>query len=384
MSGQCFDQVIGAKYALYHGDSVLVLPGLPDNSIGVSISSWPFSDQYAYSPSINDFGNCDDDENFFAQMTYLLPELLRVTIPGRFAIVHCKDRIVYGSRNNGVRHIEPFSDKVTAAMRAAGFLFYGRITVVTDPVRENNQTNNLPYSELKKDASRFGVGMPEYLLLFRRPHTATAEGGQWSDARVDSLTDESYGLPRWQLDANSFWRSSGVRLPETPEFAEVRAELKQLPRSPDGHRSLMPWETNGYDYAAHVEYLEELDRRIELGRAHGQPLPVDSEWVWWDIQRIAVLNGRVAKEAEDEKHICPLQLDLIERCITRWSNPDDIVLDPFAGIGSVPWQALRMGRRGLGIELKRSYFELARRFLDDLELQQAQPNFLHLLDEVAA
>jgi len=118
--------------------------------------------------------------------------------------------------------------------------------------------------------------------------------------------------------------------------------------------------------------------------ANGQPVPVDSEWVWWDIQRIAVLNGRVAKEAEDEKHICPLQLDLIERCITRWSNPDDIVLDPFAGIGSVPWQALRMGRRGLGIELKRSYFELARRFLDDLELQQAQPNFLHLLDEVAA
>jgi hypothetical protein len=122
------------------------------------------------------------------QMTYLLPELLRVTIPGRFAIVHCKDRIIYGSRNNGVRHIEPFSDKVTTAMRQHGWLFYGRITVATDPVRENAQTNNLPYSELKKDASRFGVGMPEYLLLFRRPHTATAEGGQWSDERVDSST----------------------------------------------------------------------------------------------------------------------------------------------------------------------------------------------------
>lgn len=348
MTGTCFDSMIGERYALYHGDSVLALPGLPDNSIGLSLSSWPFSDQYAYSPSLNDFGNCDGDDDFFAQMDYLLPELLRITIPGRFAIVHCKDRIIYGSRNNGVRHIEPFSDKVTMAMRKHGWLFYGRITVATDPVRENAQTNNLPYSELKKDASRFGVGMPEYLLLFRKPHTTTAEGGQWSDSRVDSLTDENYGLPRWQLDANSFWRS-------------------------DGKRSLMLWETDGYSYAAHVAYLEDLDRKILLGRAHGQPLPVDSPWVWWDIQRIAVLNGRVAKEAEDEKHICPLQLDLIERCITRWSNPGDVVLDYFVGVGSVVYQALKLGRRGLGVELKRSYYELACRFLAELELQQAQP-----------
>lgn len=358
MRGTCFDNAIGERYALYHGDSVLALPGLPDASIGLSVSSWPFSDQYAYSPSVNDFGNCDGDDDFFAQTDYLLPQLLRVTIPGRFAIVHCKDRIIYGSRNNGVRHIEPFSDKVTTAMRKHGWLFFGRITIVTDPVRENNQTNNLPYSELKKDASRFGVGMPEYLLLFRKQHTQTAEGGQWSDERIDSLSDETYGLPRWQLDANSFWRSSGKR-------------------------SLLPWEMNGYDYAAHVDYLNELDRRIELGRAHGQPLPTDAPWVWWDIQRFSVLNGRVAREAEDEKHICPLQLDLIERCITRWSNPDDIVLDYFAGIGSVLWQALKMGRRGVGIELKRSYYELARRFLDDLELQQAQPNFFDLVKQEA-
>lgn len=358
MTGTCFDSTIGASYALYHGDCVLALPGLPDASIGLSVSSWPFSDQYAYSPSVNDFGNCDGESDFFLQMDYLLPELLRITIPGRFAIVHCKDRIIYGSRNNGYRHVEPFSDKVTEAMRRHGWLFFGRLTIVTDPVRENNQTNNLPYSELKKDASRFGAGMPEYLLLFRRPHTATAEGGSWSDERVDSLADENYGLPRWQLDANSFWRSSG--------------------------RTLLPWEQDGYDYAAHVAYLEDLDRKILLGRAHGQDLPTDSLWVWWDISRIDVLNGRMAREAEDEKHICPLQLDLIERCITRWSNPGDIVLDPFAGIGSVPFQALKLGRRGVGIELKRSYYVWACKFLADLELQLAQPNFLHLVEEVPA
>lgn len=347
MTGQCFDSRIGDSFALYHGDSVLALPGLPDASVGLSVSSWPFSDQYAYSPSLADFGNCDGDDEFFAQCDFLLPELLRVTIPGRMAIVHCKDRIIYGSRNDGWRHIEPFSDKVTSAMRKHGWLFYGRITVATDPVRENNQTNNLPYSELQKDASRFGVGMPEYLLLFRRPHTKTAEGGQWSDARV-ALNPDRYSLPRWQLDANSLWRS-------------------------DGRRQLLPWEQDGYSYEQHVAYLEDLDRRNALGRAHGQTLPTDNPWVWWDISRIDVLNGRLAKENEDEKHICPLQLDLIERCITRWSNPGDVVLDYFAGIGSVPWQALKFGRRGVGIELKKSYFAVAARYLFDLELQLAQP-----------
>jgi hypothetical protein len=354
MTGTCFDSTVGERYALYHGDSVLALPGLPDSSIGLSVSSFPFEDQYAYSPSVADFGNCSDSADFFAQMDYLLPELLRVTIPGRFAIVHAKDRIIYGSRNNGYRKISRFSDRCADAMEKHGWLFYGRITVATDPVRENNQTNNLPYSELKKDASRYGVGMPEYLLLFRKPHTATAEGGQWSDERIDSLDDEGYGLPRWQLDANSLWRSSGERL-------------------------LLPYEQDGYSYAAHVAYLEELDRRVELGRAHGQPVPTDNPWVWWDIERIRVLNGRIAREAKDEKHIAPLQLDLIERCVTRWSNPGDIVLDYFMGIGSVGVIALKMGRKAIGVELKRSYFELARKFLAEVEFQQQQPTMFELL-----
>lgn len=355
MTGTCFDVQLGANFALYHGDSVRVLPGLPDASVGLSVSSWPFSDQYAYSPSVADFGNCDGDEDFFAQMEFLLPQLLRVTIPGRYAIVHCKDRIIYGSRNDGWRHIEPFSDKVTTAMRRAGFLFFGRITVATDPVRENAQTNNLPYSELKRDASRLGVGMPEYLLLFRRPHTKTAEGGQWSDERV-TLDAADYSLPRWQLDANSFWRS-------------------------DGNRLMLPWEAEGYNYGKHVAYLEELDEKMQLGRAHGQPLPTDNPWVMWDISRIDVLNGRLAKESEDEKHICPLQLDLIERCITRWSNPGDVVLDYFNGIGSVPYQALKLKRRGLGVELKRSYYQVASRYLSALEFDQQQPTIFDLLAE---
>lgn len=355
--GTCQDSTIGETFALYHGDSVLALPGLPDASVGLSVSSWPFSDQYAYSPSLADFGNCDGDVEFFEHMSFLLPELLRVTVPGRFAVVHCKDRILYGSRNDGWRKIVRFSDRCADAMERHGWDFFGRITVATDPVRENAQTNNLPYSGLLEDASRYGVGMPEYLLLFRRPHTKTAEGGQWSDERV-RIDPDAYTLPRWQLDANSLWRSDG--------------------------RRLLSWETNGYSYAAHVAHLEELDRRIQLGRAHGQPLPVDSPWVWWDISRIDVLNGRLAKENEDEKHICPLQLDLISRCITRWSNPGDIVLDYFMGIGSVGVTALRLGRKAVGVELKRSYYEVARRYLVDEEMRRAQPTLFDLLGEQAA
>lgn len=357
MTGECFESALGETYAMYWGDSVRALPALPTNSVGLSVSSWPFSDQYSYSPSLADFGNCDGDQEFFEHMQFLIPDLLRITIPGRFAVVHCKDRIIYGSRNNGFRKMGRFSDKCADAMEAHGWDFYGRGTIVTDPVRENAQTSNLPYTELKKDASRYGFGVPEYLLLFRKPHTKTAEGGMWSDEPIDSMNDDNYGLPRWQLDANSFWRS-------------------------DGKRDLMPWEVGGYNYKAHVAYLEELDRKVMLGRAHGQPVPVDHPLVWWDIQRIDVLNGRLARESEDEKHICPLQLDLIERCITRFSNPGDIVLDYFMGIGSVGVQALRMARKAVGIELKKSYFEVARRYLALEEINQAQPTFFDMLDEV--
>lgn len=349
MTGQCFDSTFGANFALYHGDNVLAMPGLPDNSVGLSVTSIPFSDQYAYSPSLHDFGNCDGDDGFFAQMDYLIPEILRVTIPGRMACVHVKDRIIYGSRNNGHRKVARFSDKTADAYEKHGWDFFARITVATDPVRENAQTNNLPYTELKKDASKFGCGMPEYVLLFRKPHTETAEGGQWSDEPVDSLNDDNYGLARWQLDANSFWRSSG--------------------------RTLQPYEADGYDYHAHVAYLEDLDRRMLLGRAHGQPVPTDNPFVWWNIERIRVLNGQLARENEDEKHIAPLQLDLIERCITRWSNPGDIVLDYFSGIGSVPYQAVKQGRRGVGLELKRSYYLQSAKFLQKLELSQQQRSF---------
>jgi hypothetical protein len=140
MSINVLDYTTGRNYLMIHGDSCEVLAGLPENSIGLSVSSWPFSDQYTYSDSINDLGNNDGDGQFFEQMRYLLPELYRVTRPGRMAIVHAKDRIVYGSKSGGNFHINPFSDDCIRAMTRYGWLCYGRITVATDPVRENKQT----------------------------------------------------------------------------------------------------------------------------------------------------------------------------------------------------------------------------------------------------
>lgn len=348
------NQASGDKWAMYHGDSVFVLNAMPANSVHLSVSSWPFSDQYMYSPSANDMGNCDGDHEFFEQMDFLLPELFRVTVPGRWAIVHCKDRIVYGTKNDGYFYIEPFSDKCSAAMTKHGWLLYGRVTVATDPVRENAQTNRLGHGELRKDATRIGFGMPEYLLVFRKPHTKTAKGGTWSDEKVDSLTEASgYSLPRWQIDANSLWRSSG-------------------------NRHLLPYERDGYDYHAHVKHLEQMDERRELGRANGERIPTDHPFVWGDIQRTSVLNSRMAKEQSDERHICPLQLDLIERCIVRASNPGDVVLDYFMGIGSVGVVALEQGRRTIGAELKESYYDTAVRYLQETEFQQRQPTLFDL------
>ncbi len=342
----------GASWEMRRGDAVQLLREVPDASVGLSLSSWPFSDQYMYSASIADLGNCDSDQEFFTGMEFLLPELLRATIPGRMALVHAKDRIVYGTKNGGYGYIEPFSDRCITSMVKCGWLFFGRITIATDPVRENNQTNRLGFGNLQKDASRIGVGMPEYLLLFRRPHTQTAAGGTWSDAPVLLGEDPAYSLPRWQIDANSLWRSSG--------------------------RVLAPWEADGYDYRAHVSAMEDADARGELGRANGRPLPADHPAVWWDIQRTRCLNNVMAREQRDERHICPLQLDICERAIARWSNPGDLVLDYFAGIGSVGVVALRQGRRALGMELKRSYYETACRYLRQAEAAAGQQTLFGL------
>ncbi len=355
---RCISQLHGESWTLYHGDSVKVAQGIPDNSIGLLLSSWPFSNQYGYSDQLSDMGTTKDETHFFQQMDYLIPELLRITIPGRLSVVHCKDRIIYGSKSkHGVFHLERFSDHVADAMERHGWLFFGRVTISTDVVAENKSTHRLTQKEMRKDASKMGVGLPEYLMVFRKLPTE----GTHSDEPVLVGEDDYYSISQWQLDANSLWRSSG-------------------------NRYLYPWETDGiYNYKSHIAHLEKhIHPRRGSGAAMLEPIPVnDNTWIWAsnvDYRRMNVLNGKMSGTGVErsQTHICPLQLDVIERAIVRWSNPGDVVYDYFSGIGSVPVKALEFGRYALGSELKREYFEIGAQYCAAKETELKVPTLFDM------
>lgn len=351
---KCINQEHGQKWSLYHGDSIQIIKGIPDNSVGLCLSSWPFSNQYGYSDQLADMGTTVSEAHFFEQMDYLIPELLRITIPGRVSVVHCKDRIIYGSKSkHNVVHIERFSDHCADAMERHGWLFAGRVTVTTDVVAENSSTHRLTWKEMVKDGSRFGVGMNEYLMIFRKKPSE----GTKSDEPV--LIDDGYNLANHQLDSNGTWRSNGNRL-------------------------LYPWEVDGYDYHKHVSHLVKNILPLRgSGVAQLEPIPTNSEWEMAnnvDYRRMNVLhNGRGLSEANGtSSHICPLQLDVIERMIIKYSNKGDVVYDPFSGIGSVAYQAISLGRYGLGSELNGPYFDTSVHYLKAKEAEMSVPTLFDL------
>lgn len=331
--------------AMYHGDTVEVIRGIPDNSVGMILTSIPFSDQYTYSSSDHDLGNNLGDQGFFDHLDWAIPEWLRVTIPGRICAIHVKDRLRYKNRS-GSGGLNPFSDMVTSAMLKHGWNFHARITIATDPVRELQQTKRqgLRYMDIKQDASMCGPGIPEYLMLYRK-WEGLPDDRSFSTERV-THDEHEYTLRRWQLEANAIWQSDGTILEGARYDHEARIAALE----------------NGHDINADGETVPYMG-----GRYAGPKITKSPPWIWLDVDRMDTLNYQLAKDAKDEKHICPLQLDLIERAIRLWTNPGDVVLDPFAGIGSVPYKAVEMGRCGVGIELKDSYFKWACRYIEDAE-----------------
>src|SRR5687767_6925355 len=191
----------------------------PDNSVDLILTSIPFSSQYEYTPSYNDFGHSESNAEFFKQMDFLTPELLRVLQPGRIAAIHVKDRIVPGGMTGlGFQTVYPFHCKCIEHYTSHGFAYIGMKTIVTDVVRENNQTYRLGWTEQCKDGSKMGVGMPEYLLLFRKPPSDTSNSYAddpvvkqkklW-DKKIDEwINPNGYSRARWQIDAHGFMRSS--------------------------------------------------------------------------------------------------------------------------------------------------------------------------------
>lgn len=360
----------GAAWKVWRNDTVIQTAALPESSVGLIVTSVPFSTQYEYTPSYNDFGHSDDNTHFFRQMDYLSPELMRVLKPGRKLYVHVKDRTRPGGLEGvSFQTVDPFHAECIAHYRRHGFYYMGMITVETDVVRENNQTYRLGWSEKCKDGSRMSVGMPEYVLIFRKAPSDNSDGYA-DDPVLHSKADYTRG--RWQTDAHAKWRSSGDRLLGPDDFRGLDA--KGIYRKWREHST-----TTVYDYEGHVAITEALEAANSL--PPGFALLPPHAWhpeVWSDVARMRTLNGEQAAKGR-EMHLCPLQFDIVDRIIEFDSNPGDVVYDPFGGLMTVPLRAMMKGRVGWASELNPGYFADGVRILREHEAQRSAPTLFDLL-----
>jgi len=356
-----------------HNDCVDETRKMETESVDLVVTSIPFSNHYEYTPSYNDFGHNEDTGRFFEQMDYLTPELLRVLRPGRVAAVHVKDRVLFGNVTGyGMPSMEPFHALCIQHYMKHGFIYFGMITVVTDVVRENNQTYRLGWTEQCKDGTKMGVGCPEYILLFRKLPTDTSKA--YADEPVVK-TKEEYTRAQWQLDAHGYWRSSGDRLLSREELAQVPVDRLQAAYRKYSRETV-------YNYADHLALAMALDEDGHLPATFMVVAP--GSWdpsVWDDINRMRTLNTTQSQRRQ-ALHVCPLQLDTVERLINRYSNPGDVVYDPFGGIGTVPLVALKMGRKGRMSELNGDYFRDAVGYLREQENKEETISLFDLMAEV--
>lgn len=292
------NQTIADSYALYHGDCIDVMKGLKDNSIHLSVYSPPFAGLYNYSSSERDLSNCKDYDEFFTHYEFVVKEIERLTMPGRITCVHCMD---VPTGNSGVDNLMDFPGDIIRLHRRLGFNYIARYHVWKEPLGVRNRTmaKNLAHKTIVEDSSRCSVASADYLLCFRK------------------------------IGEN--------KIPiKHPHGLSGYAGERQIPHE------LLPWKNW-------------TGNQIENRYSH---------WIWrqyasafWDDVRISrVLPFKESRDQEDEKHVHPLQLDVIERCVVLWSNPGEIVLTPFMGVGSEVYGAVINGRRGIGIELKESYY----------------------------
>jgi len=362
-------EVSSNMFKAIRNDCTLELMDWEDNKVDMICTSIPFGNQYEYSPSFNDFGHNSDNEEFFKQMDHLCPQLLKVLKPGRIAAIHVKDRIRFGNvTGDGFPTVDPFSDMTVAAFRKAGFRFIARITIDTDVVRENNQTYRLGWSENAKDSSKMGAGMPEYVLVFRKLPSDQSNG--YADVPVCKPKAE-YTRADWQLDAAGLWRSNGNRLPD-PEI------MKHMSHEAIKALWIEYSKKGGYSHEQHAELAKALEGIGKLPSSFMLfPAISRNKDIWTDIARMRTLNSEQTRRNQ-ENHVCPLQLDIIKRLITRYSNKGEIVYDPFGGIGSVPFQAIKMERQGWMTELNEEYWKNAVGYCEMAENEVCVPTLFDL------
>lgn len=280
-------QYTGKNWTLINGDSVVEIKNLADESIDFSVFSPPFSSIFVYSDNHDDMGNSTSDEQFFKHFSFMIPDLLRVTKPGRLCAVHCSVLPQFKFKDGEIG-LKDFRGDIIRLFIEHGWIFHSETCIWKCPVTEMTRTKalGLLHKQIKKDSSMCRMGLPDYLVVFRKP-------GENQEPIIH--TPEDYPVDEWQKVASP---------------------------------------------------------------------------VWMDIKQSNTLNTKFAKGDRDEKHICPLQLGVIERALKLWSNPGDLVLSPFAGIGSEGYQSLKMGRRFVGIELKPEYCKEAVRYLTESESQK--------------
>lgn len=365
-------EVKGKHFTAVNNDCVLECEKMETNSVGLIHTSIPFGNHYEYTANYNDFGHNPDTGRFFKQMDYLTPNLLRILKPGRVFACHVKDRVLFGNATGtGMPTMEPFHALCIEHYIKHGFQYFGMITVVTDVVRENNQTYRLGWSEQCKDGTKMGVGCPEYILLFRKLPSDTSKA--YADDPVTKTKDE-YTRAQWQIDAHGFYRSSGDRRLTKEELEAMPVNKLQAAYRKYSRETV-------YNYDEHVALAKKLDEDGKLPASFMVVAPGSwSDSVWDDINRMRTLNTSQSQKRQ-QMHVCPLQIDIVDRIINRYSNPGDVVFDPFGGLMTVPERAVALGRYGYGVELNTDYFRDGVGYLKAAEEQIDMPTLFDLIAE---
>ena len=308
---ETLNQSQGEKWAMYHADCCEAIKGIPDGKIHYSLFSPPFASLFTYSDSERDLGNSKTQEEFFNHFLFLTSELFRVTMTGRLVSFHCMN-LPATIAHDGFIGMKDFRGDLIRAFESAGFLYHSEVLIWKDPLVQATRTKvlTLAHKQISKDSSRCAQGFPDYIVTMRKPG--------------ENLEPIAHG--------RGFERYYG-------EMDEPNVKKTNDPR------------TNKYSHKVWQRYASP---------------------VWFDINQTNTLNVRMARDKNDERHICPLQLDVIARCLELWSNEGDVVLDPFAGIGSTGYQAIEMNRNFIGFELKESYYSQAVKYLEYAENKPKQ------------
>jgi len=311
------DQLITEDFAIYNSDCMLVLPTLGDSSIDLSVYSPPFAGLYNYSSSENDFSNCENKEQFLVQYEFLIAEIARVTKSGRITAVHCTDIINQNGSNWDFPH------EIIMLHEKYGFQYKNKITIWKEPlkVRMRTMVRSLMHKLIVEDSTECFTAMPDYVLIFKKKGINEVP------------VTHTFGLTHY----------SGCR-PFLPEHEETYGDYETFRKKWHGFKG-DPKE-NKFSHLTWQRYASS---------------------VWDDIRIDEVLQYKESKEEDDEKHIHPLQLDVIDRIVELYSNPNEVVLTPFMGVGSEVYSPVSMGRKAIGIELKDSYFKQAIRNLSDVK-----------------